>query len=139
MFSAFASHATNQQPVSTQPILVNDREIAVIKRAKNCIWFDFDTLCRGMRASSDYIAIAERYEVVILSEIPLLKEGEEGPARRFLNLIDAFYDQHVFLVLSSTDDIKNIYQGNLLGFEFKRALSRLNEMQSNTWWQALDK
>lgn len=139
-YVAFYTHNDVKQDVITsKPIRINNRDIPVIKRAKSCIWFDFDTLCRGMRASSDYIAIAERYELVILSGIPLLKEGEEGPARRFLNLIDAFYDQHVFLVLSSSEDIKNIYQGNLLGFEFKRALSRLKEMQSHTWWQALDK
>ena len=134
----YTRKAAKKDVITSEPITVNNRDIAVIKCAKSCIWFDFDTLCRGMRASSDYIAIAERYEVVILSEIPLLKEGEEGPARRFLNLIDAFYDQHVFLVLSSSEDMKNIYQGNLLGFEFKRALSRLKEMQSHTWWQALD-
>ncbi len=139
-YVAFYTHNDVKQDVITsKPIRINNRDIPVIKRAKSCIWFDFDTLCRGMRASSDYIAMAERYELVILSGIPLLKEGEEGPARRFLNLIDAFYDQHVFLVLSSSEDIKNIYQGNLLGFEFKRALSRLKEMQSHTWWQALDK
>ena len=139
-YVAFYTHNDVKQDVITsKPIRINNRDIPVIKRAKSCIWFDFDTLCRGMRASSDYIAIAEHYELVILSGIPLLKEGEEGPARRFLNLIDAFYDQHVFLVLSSSEDIKNIYQGNLLGFEFKRALSRLKEMQSHTWWQALDK
>lgn len=134
----YAGKDKKRPSVTTRPILINNREIAVLHRAEVCIWFDFDTLCRGMRASSDYIAIAERYEVVFLSEIPQLKEGEEGPARRFLNLIDALYDQHVFLVLSSSEDFENIYQGNLLGFEFKRALSRLKEMQSHAWWQELD-
>ena len=115
-------------------IKILGRNIPVLLSAKGCVWFDFDTLCKGMRSNSDYIQIAQRYDTVILSEIPELHEGEEGPARRFLNLIDAFYDQHVFLILSSYVELKDIYTGSLLVFEFERALSRLHEMQSESWW-----
>ena len=65
----------------------------------------------------------------------MLNEGEEGPARRFLNLIDAFYDIHVHLILSSSVIIENMYQGDLLQFEFERALSRLHEMRTRAWWK----
>jgi len=134
----FIAYSLPHEP-SSNGIKIEGREIPVIKSSPNCIWFDFDTLCRGMRASTDYIAIAEQYKVIIITEIPVLKEGEEGPARRFLNLIDAFYDQHVFLLLSSTEQFKNMYKGKLLGFEFERALSRLDEMQSKSWWGSFDK
>ncbi len=123
------------QAVSLQPVVIYGREISVIKSTDSVIWFDFDTLCRGPRSSSDYIEIARRYKSVILSGIPQLFVGEEGPARRFLNLVDEFYDQHVFLLLSSDVSLDQIYQGELLTFEFKRALSRLDEMQSRSYWR----
>jgi len=122
---------------STQPISIFGREIMVVQKTDRCIWFTFDILCRGARSSSDYLQIAKNYDVVILSMIPILHEGEEGPARRFLNLIDSFYDQHIYLVLSSAVEIENMYQGDLLQFEFKRALSRLHEMKSHSWWEKI--
>ena len=120
--------------IESPSINIYGRDIVVKKVSTSVIWFDFESLCRGMRASSDYLAIAKQYPTIFLSEIPLLHEGEEGPARRFLNLIDAFYDQHAYLILSSYIPIKDMYQGALLPFEFERALSRLQEMQSESWW-----
>jgi cell division protein ZapE len=82
-----------------------------------------------------YRQIAKQYKTVILSDIPQLSAGEEGPARRFLNLVDEFYDQHVYLLLSSEVSLDQMYQGELLSFEFKRALSRLDEIRSRSYWE----
>jgi len=128
-------HYSQTPNFSIDAIKIFGREIPVVRSNKKCIWFTFDTLCRGARSSGDYLKIANSYKVVILSEISLLHEGEEGPARRFLNLIDAFYDLHVHLILSSSVILENMYQGDLLQFEFKRALSRLHEMRSQAWWK----
>lgn len=111
------------------------RSIPVVKAAKQVIWFEFDVLCRGHRSSQDYIRIAENYQTVILSAIPQMHRGAEGPARRFLNLIDELYDQHVFLIISSEVPLTSIYKGDLLRFEFRRAMSRLEEMHSRSYWQ----
>lgn len=121
---------------SIDAIKILGRDIPIVRSNKNCAWFTFDALCRGARSSGDYLCIAKSYKVIILSEIPVLHEGEEGPARRFLNLIDAFYDLHVHLILSSSVMIEKMYQGDLLQFEFERALSRLYEMRSQSWWKS---
>jgi len=136
-FNILDKHAHSE--VSTQgTIKILGRDIPTLLSDKDSIWFSFDALCRGLRSNSDYIKIAQRYKKVILSEVPELHEGEEGPARRFLNLIDAFYDQHVYLILSSYVELGAMYTGNLLSFEFERALSRLHEMQSESWWIGYD-
>jgi len=136
-FYALDKHAHSE--VSTQGIIkILGRDIPTLLSDKDSVWFSFDTLCRGMRSNSDYIEIAQRYKTVILSEVPELHEGEEGPARRFLNLIDAFYDQHVYLILSSYVELDTMYTGSLLSFEFERALSRLHEMQSESWWKSYE-
>ncbi len=62
----------------------------MVSYGDGCICFRFDALCRGPRSSAGYICLAKTYKVVIVSEVPVLDEGEEGSARRFLNLIDAF-------------------------------------------------
>lgn len=133
LMQIFEKYANNQQHTNI-PIIVYGREIPVVRVAATVIWFDFNTLCRGPRSSNDYIQIAKMYKIVILSQVPVLHVGEEAPARRFLNLVDEFYDQHVFLILSSDVILEEMYQGDLLEFEFKRALSRLEEMQSRNYW-----
>jgi len=128
-------HYSQSKSFSIDAIKIFGRDIPVVRSNDKCIWFTFNTLCRGPRSSGDYLSIAKNYHIIILSEIPVLNEGEEGPARRFLNLIDAFYDLHVHLILSSSVIIENMYQGDLLQFEFERALSRLHEMRTRAWWK----
>ena len=55
----------------------------------------------------------------------------EDVARRFVNLVDEFYDRNVKLIISAEVPLKDLYVGNRLQFEFQRTLSRLLEMQSH--------
>ncbi len=125
----FAAIATGKVQ-SNVAISLNQRSLPVKKMAENIIWLDFNTVCDGPRSTSDYIALAARYPTIIISDIPVLNEETENPARRFLNFIDELYDQKVRLIMSTDSKLKDLYQGQVLKFEFARALSRLNEMQA---------
>nr|CAA6808846.1 MAG: ATPase, AFG1 family [uncultured Thiotrichaceae bacterium] len=114
-------------------IVVNHRKMAVRKKADNIIWMDFAVLFDGPRATSDYIALAENYEAIIVSDLPVLNENSENPARRFLNFVDELYDKKVQLILSTDVALEDVYQGNTLTFEFDRVQSRLNDMQSSEY------
>jgi len=54
-------------------------------------------------------------------------------ARRFLALVDEFYERHVKLVVAAETSLFEIYQGTRLKFEYQRCLSRLQEMQSEEY------
>ncbi len=54
-------------------------------------------------------------------------QGRHGA--RFINLVDEFYDRQVKLILSAEVELKDLYSGGRLEFEFQRTLSRLLEMQ----------
>ena len=58
---------------------------------------------------------------------------QEDVARRFVNLVDEFYDRGVKLITSAEVAPEQLYQGSLLAFEFRRTLSRLQEMQSREY------
>ncbi len=106
------------------------RSIATRRRAEGIAWFDFDALCAGPRSQEDYIEIARWFQTVIVSDVPRLDEERENEARRFIALVDEFYDRRVNLIVSAVESIGRIYTGTRLSREFERTRSRLLEMQS---------
>lgn len=111
-------------------IEVNGRAIAVKRRAEGVIWFDFAALCEGPRAVADYIELAQSFNTVLISGVPQFSPQMEDAARRFVDLIDEFYDHGVNLVLSAATPVTALYAGERLRAEFARTRSRLIEMQS---------
>lgn len=101
--------------------------------ADGVAWFDFGTLCDGPRSQNDYIELARVYHTIVLSGVPCMREGQDDMARRFVNLVDEFYDHRVKLVISAETLPGQLYQGQGLRFEFQRTVSRLLEMQSQEY------
>ncbi|WP_020409640.1 cell division protein ZapE [Hahella ganghwensis] len=112
---------------------VNGRLLKAIKRAEDVVWFDFKELCDGPRSQNDYIELAKEFHAVLVSDVPVLKADVEDQARRFINLVDEFYDRRVKMIISAEAAIHEIYQGERLKFEFERTESRLLEMQSREY------
>jgi len=112
------------------------REIPTERCANGVVWFDFHDICDGPRSQQDYIEIARWYPTVIVSGIPVLSAEKENQARRFVALVDEFYDRKVKLVLSAAAGIESLYTGQKLTCEFQRTTSRLIEMQSTAYLHA---
>jgi cell division protein ZapE len=109
------------------------RPIAAWRRSSGIVWFGFDALCEGARSQNDYIEIAAEFHTVFLSDVPIFNEQRDDAARRFIALVDEFYDQGVKLVLSAAAAPTGLYRGERLRFEFQRTASRLIEMQSEAY------
>ncbi len=112
---------------------IGGRSIPSRYHAEDVVWFDFKALCDGPRSQNDYIDIAMEYHEVLLSNVPELTEKKEDQARRFINLVDEFYDRSVKLIISAEKPIHLLYSGQKLVFEFERTQSRLLEMQSREY------
>ncbi|MGJ8670280.1 MAG: cell division protein ZapE, partial [Oceanococcus sp.] len=112
---------------------VNGRGIPVRKHADGIAWFEFDALCRGPRAADDYIEIAKLYSTVMLTNVPQMNWEQENEARRFLHMVDEFYDRRVKLMIAAQTPMEDLYVGKRLEFEYARVLSRLQEMQSHDY------
>ena len=69
--------------------------------AEDAIWFDFAALCEGPRAVADYIEIGRTRSTVLVSGVPQFGPLAEDAARRFIELVDEFYDRRVKLLLSA--------------------------------------
>jgi len=129
----FFDESATSQIRSNRDLDINGRNILAKKCAKGIAWFDFKVLCDGPRSQSDYIELARWYPSVILSGVPQLDPMREDQARRFIALVDEFYDRHVKLIISAESQAASLYTGTKLKFEFDRTVSRLVEMQSSEY------
>lgn len=116
------------KPKNNRTIEVNNREIQYVSSADDVIWFDFYELCQTNRSAHDYIEIAERYQTILLSNIPVFTEKDDAAAKRFIHFIDAIYDHNVKLLATSNARPEELYHGHRLSFAFDRTISRLTEM-----------
>lgn len=121
---------------TTEPIAVLGRDIAVEQRAPGIAWFSFESICQTARSQLDYISLGKRLHTVIISSIPPLTEQDNNAVRRFISLVDEFYDRSVNLLISAEDETHSLYAGERLQFEFERTISRLTEMRSEHYLSA---
>jgi cell division protein ZapE len=112
---------------------VENRSIPYLAATDEIVWFDFAAICDGPRSQADYIEIARDYHTVLVSGVPRFDTTLENQARRFIALVDEFYDRGVKLVLSAAAAPADLYAGDRLQFEFARTRSRLAEMQTHEY------
>jgi len=113
-----------------QTLAVLGRKLRVPQAAKGVARFTFDELCRQPLAAADYLEIARRFHTLLIDRIPVLTPAERNEARRFLLLIDTLYDEQVKLICSAAAPPEQLYLAGDDAEAFRRAASRLHEMQS---------
>ncbi len=130
------SALTQGQVQSQESILVNQRIVETLGHTEDVLWCEFSELCLKPRSPADFIEIANVYNTVLVSNVPHLNDYLAEGTRRFIYLVDEFYDRGVKLLLTSEDGIIELYKGERLVFEIERTRSRLLEMQSDDYLNA---
>jgi cell division protein ZapE len=126
--------ALGDAPVSGRgEIEVEGRRIPYEACTDETIWFRFDAICDGPRSQSDYVEIARDFHTVAVSDVPRMDATQDNQARRFIALVDEFYDRGVKLLLAAHAPPDELYAGERLQFEFQRTRSRLAEMQTKDY------
>ena len=114
-------------------LTIEARALNSRRRAGSLVWFDFATLCESPRSQLDYLELARRFAVVILSGVPRLTPDMGNAARRFTWLVDVFYDHRVKLLLSAAAPADELYREGPNSQEFPRTVSRLIEMRTHEY------
>ena len=112
---------------------IEGRDIDVRAECDDVVFFDFASICKTARSQNDYMEIARIYHAVLISNVEQMGAGKDDTARRFISLVDEFYERRVKLILSAEVDIESLYTEGQLTFEFRRCVSRLQEMQSQEY------
>lgn len=115
------------------------RKLCALYYSGSIIWFDFSVICGSGRSQLDYIEIASLFDTIFLSNVKIMSSKNEDEARRFISLIDEFYDRKINVIILAETDMNELYQGDILKFDFKRTVSRLTEMSTKEYLRDFDK
>ena len=126
-------HLATEESTTAKAIEVEHRKINTVRSAEGVVWFQFKEICETARSQNDYIELSRCYHTVMVSEVPRLEAKDDSAARRFISLVDEFYERNVKLMITADVELKLLYSGKQLAFEFRRTLSRLQEMQSHDY------
>ena len=114
-------------------IEVANRQIMARHEAEGVVWFAYNQLCESARSQYDYMELSRLYHTVLLSGVKPMGRQNDDVARRFIALVDEFYERSVKLIISAEVPLEQLYSDGILSFEFKRCISRLQEMQSHDY------
>nr|XP_020444052.1 lactation elevated protein 1 isoform X3 [Monopterus albus] len=150
--------------VGPRVLTVLGRDVMLGKTCGSIADCTFDDLCGRPLGASDYLEMSRLFDTVFIRHVPVLTRSLRDQARRFTTLIDNFYDNKVRVVLlaaaplnqlfvhSGGEDERDRQLLDDLGLSgeaaqrlalftaeeetlaFRRTVSRLMEMQTESYW-----
>lgn len=129
---------------SAQTLKLRGRTLDVPAAGSSVARFTFAELCGRPLGAEDYLGIASAFHTVMVEEVPPLSLQEINMVRRLITMVDAFYDQHVRLILTAATPEDELFIADRSAkksstaaqdevFAFDRTLSRLREMRSHAY------
>ena len=107
------SSATKPTTASTSVPVMFGRSLRV-PRASPCgraARFTFAELCKRPLGAADFIALAQGFDVVFVSDVPRMSLAVRDQARRFITLVDEAYNHGCVLVCSADAPPDQLFDG----------------------------
>ena len=146
------------QAVTTAALQLGNRVIQVVQRTEQLLCCSYAQLCDVPLSALDFIELCDRFNAIFITDVPCLSSSQrpgriargtedgaeqvlagdrllpdlsvhDDSVRRFIALVDECYDRRVPLYLQAAVPLPALYTEGYLSFEFRRTLSRLQEMQ----------
>jgi len=124
---------THFAPLKPGFLEVLGRKVVLSAVHGNVALSSFDELCMHALGPADYLEIGNRFDIVILAGIPKMTREKCNEAKRFVTLIDALYEHKVKLICTAEVPAQELYTSGEGSFEFERTVSRLIDMQSESY------
>ncbi|KAM9354974.1 lactation elevated protein 1 homolog B [Pholidichthys leucotaenia] len=155
---------TQNSATGPHVLSVLGRDVTLEKTCGSIADCTFDELCGRPLGAADYLEIARLFDTVFIRHIPMLTLSRKDQVRRFTILTDNFYDKKVRVVLLAEAPLERLFvhtggederDRQLLDdlglsgeaaerltlftaeediFAFQRTVSRLMEMQTESYW-----
>ncbi|XP_075270383.1 AFG1-like ATPase isoform X2 [Opisthocomus hoazin] len=110
MDKLFDELAQKQNDLTRPRILkVQGRELRLNKACGTIADFTFEELCDRPLGASDYLEISKHFDTVFVHDIPPLTMAKRTQARRFITLIDTFYEHKVRIICSAVTPLQSLF------------------------------
>jgi len=90
-------------------LVIWGRHLKVPESSDNVAKFTFMDLCGKPLSAADYIEVTKRFGTVFLLDVPKMGLGQKDLARRFITFIDACYESHTKLFVTSEVPIYQVF------------------------------
>uniref|UniRef100_A0AC34QRE0 AFG1-like ATPase n=1 Tax=Panagrolaimus sp. JU765 TaxID=591449 RepID=A0AC34QRE0_9BILA len=104
--------ADENDTVRSKIINILGRDIKVEKTCDRVADMTFQELCGQARGATDYLTLARVFHTIIIRDIPVFTRDNLNESRRFITLIDTFYDQKVRILCSLDAEPEHLFQIN---------------------------
>ncbi|XP_045467768.1 putative ATPase N2B [Harmonia axyridis] len=155
--------------VRTKTFTILNRNVTFCKACGGVLESSFDELCSRPLGSNDYLHLTQFFHTIIIRDVPQLSLKLKSETRRFINMIDSFYDNRLRIIITSSvpledlfckdktdDDVEqrvlmddldlnkaeasaNVFTGDEEIFAFDRTISRITEMINEEYWKKYDR
>eukprot|EP00057_Strongylocentrotus_purpuratus_P012972 XP_011667446.1 PREDICTED: lactation elevated protein 1 [Strongylocentrotus purpuratus] len=85
------------------------RDVRIPRACGRIASFTFDDLCLKALGAGDYLAIGHNFDIVFVHNIPQMSLRSKSAARRFITMIDNFYDLKVRLICSAEVPVEDLF------------------------------
>lgn len=109
-FNYFNNDNDNKEVVADYTLLVWGRKLVVPKSSFPYVaQFTFQELCGRPMAAGDYLTLANAFQSFIITDIPYLSIDVRDKVRRFITFLDAVYDAHGRLAVTTAAPFKDLF------------------------------
>ncbi|EYC03763.1 hypothetical protein Y032_0092g2609 [Ancylostoma ceylanicum] len=102
--------AQETDTIRTKTLNILGRNLVVKKCCGGVADIEFVDWCERPCGAADYLVLARVFHTIILRNVPVLTRSKLSEARRFITMIDTFYDQKVRLVVSADAPLDKLFQ-----------------------------
>ncbi|MGW6175040.1 cell division protein ZapE [Arthrobacter sp. NPDC055138] len=113
-----------------QELRPGSQPISVLRCTADEVWFDFQNLCEGPTAASDYLALLPHSAHWVISGVPRRDHISMNGWQRLSNIVDILYDADVPLTLISAEPLDLGPSASRSAVDVSRIASRLRTLGS---------
>jgi cell division protein ZapE len=133
LIKTYYNRLTGNTPGRSKTLKIMGRSLTLACVHHKTAMTTFAELCEQPLGPAEYLALAQTFQTLIITDIPKLNREKRNEAKRFVILIDALYEHKVSLICSAEVSPGELYTEGDGFFEFGRTVSRLMEMQSDAY------
>ncbi|RNJ55855.1 hypothetical protein D7B24_007947 [Verticillium nonalfalfae] len=85
------------------------RAIHVPRVSGTCAWFTFDELIGRPTSAADFLELVRNYDAFIVTDVPGMTYRQRDLARRLITFLDAVYESHAKLVLTTEKPLTELF------------------------------